>query len=67
MLAGRLNVSTGKPGIMMSSKYRREFTIVYSRNIKLNKVDEFKYMGVSVAYPGGFSGCPETPPGHDFF
>ena len=22
----------------------------------------------SVAYPGGFSGCPETPPpGHDFF
>ena len=25
-------------------------------------------MGVkAVAYPGGFSGCPETPPGHDFF
>ena len=23
---------------------------------------------VAVAYPGGFSGCPETPPpGHDFF
>ena len=24
---------------------------------------------MSVAYPGGFSGCPETPPppGHDFF
>ena len=20
----------------------------------------------TVAYPGGFSGCPETPPGHDF-
>ena len=30
--------------------------------------EEDEQVGVTVANPGGFIGCPETPPpGHDFF
>ena len=40
---------------------------VDATDICLALVTSEKSYVTAVAYPGGFSGCLETPPGHDFF
>ena len=47
-----LKVNTGKTEVMVSSIDGIEVTIVDSGNIKLNQVEKFKYLGVTLSDKG---------------
>ena len=49
-----LKVNTGKTEVMVSSKAETRTTVKDKNDDKLNQVDRFKYLGVTVSKEGGF-------------
>ena len=49
-----LKVNTGKTEVMVSSKAETRITVKDKNDDKLNQVDRFKYLGVTVSKEGGF-------------